>query len=284
MNTPKSLLWTTVMLICIFPASHPSSAATQNEMEREYTVGPGDVLQIKVWDHEDLNRTVEVSEQGSFTFPFIGKVKVNNMTSFQIEDVLEKRLADGYLVAPEVSITMAEYKNQRVFLFGEVKNPGVYMLTHHNNLLELISEAGGFTENRGSICTIVRPRTASKKNEPTLISEANENEIVVINIDHLISGTLKAAQPAVHPGDSIYIAEAEIVYVTGEVKTPGVIRWKKGITVREAVSQAGGGTARSAVKRTRIIRKVNGIEKEIRPGLSDILEPNDIVKVPESYF
>jgi polysaccharide biosynthesis/export protein len=267
-----------VAVLSAFPAP-PQCLAVEN-----YTVGPGDVLNIKVWDHEDLDRSVEVSEEGAFTFPFIGKVKVSKMTTFKIEKLLEDKLADGYLVAPQVNISMAEYRNQRAFVFGEVKKPGVYMLTHRYNLLELISEAGGFTEQRGSTCTIVRPKSKTKKDWPTLIEDTGKNEIVTIDIEKLISGKMGSITPYVRPGDSIYISEAEKIYVTGEVKAPGELKWKKGITVREAVSLAGGGTARSAVNRTQIIRKINGVEQVVKPSLGDSVLPNDIVKVPESYF
>jgi polysaccharide biosynthesis/export protein len=259
-------------------------APSQTLAEKNYAVGPGDVLNIKVWDHEDLDRSVEVSEEGAFTFPFIGKVTVSGLTTFRIEKMLEDKLADGYLIAPQISISMAEYRNQRAFVFGEVKKPGVYMLTHPYNLLELISEAGGFTEERGSTCTIVRPESKTKKDQPTLIKDAGKNEIITIDIEKLISGELVATMPYVRPGDSIYIGQAERIYVTGEVKIPGEYKWKRGITVREAVSLAGGGTAKSAVNRTQIIRKVNGSEQVIKPNLADPILPNDIIKVPESYF
>lgn len=284
MKTRMNILLALIIVLILIATSTPISVSGQNQQVKDYTIGPGDVLEIKVWDNEDLDRTVEISEAGSFTFPFIGKVNALNKSSFQIEMILEKRLGDGYLVAPQVSITVIGYKNQKVFIFGEVEKPGVYMLTHQYSLLELISEAGGFSDERGSTCTIVRPKAASKKGTPTAIGEADANEIIEIDIDQLISGKINTVLLKVIPGDSIYISEAEKIYVTGEVKTPGAITWKKGITVREAVSEAGGETPRGALKRTSIIRIVDGTEKELKPNLSDLLKPNDIIKVPQSYF
>ena len=89
----------------------------------------------------------------------------------------------------------------------------------------------------------------------------------------------------VMPGDSIYIGESEKIYVTGEVRSPGRLKWEKGLTVREAVSMAGGGTTRASINRIQIIRNdENGDEKLIKPKLGDPVLPNDIIKVPESYF
>ena len=86
------------------------------------------------------------------------------------------------------------------------------------------------------------------------------------------------------PNDTIYIGTAERVFVTGEVKRPGEIEYNEGMTVRQAISLAGGGTPKAAVSRTLIVRMNNGKEIEIKPELSDAVLPNDILKIPESYF
>ena len=88
----------------------------------------------------------------------------------------------------------------------------------------------------------------------------------------------------VMPNDSIYISAAEQIFVTGEVRRPGEIEYMENMTVRQAISMAGGGTPQAAVGRTRIIRIDNGTEREIKPSLGDSVLPNDIIKVPESFF
>lgn len=261
-----------------------STGIAQYKTKNEYVVGPGDVLNIQIWDHDDLSRTVEISQEGIFTFPFIGPVNASNLSIFQIERLLTQKLSDGYLVAPQVSITVAEYRNQRVFLLGQVAKQGSYVLRHPNHLLELISKAGGFTEQRGTTCIIVRPEAKSEKELPKSIRDAKKSEIIRINLDRLISGEAASSQFIVMPGDTIYIGESEKIYVIGEVISPGRFNWQKGLTVREAVSLAGGGTERSSINRLCIIRKHNGKEETIKPKLWDPVQPNDIIKVPESYF
>lgn len=261
-----------------------SPAMAQRLHKNDYVVGPGDVLDIQVWDNDDLNRTIEVSQKGAFTFPFIGKINALKLSVFDLERLLIRKLSDGYLVAPQVTITISEYRNQKVFLFGQVRRPGMYMLKHHMHILELISEAGGFTEQRGSLCTIVRPEAEAGKKVPTLINDAKKSEIIHVDLDQLISGAVHNLSAYVMPGDSIYISESEKIFVTGEVRLPGKLKWEKGLTVRQAVSLAGGGTARASVNRIRIIRNVDGVEKKIKPNLGDPVLPNDIIKVPESFF
>ena len=86
----------------------PGHAVSQQSTSMGYIIGAGDVLQIQVWDHADLNRTVEVGRDGTFTFPFIGKVQASGKTAFLVETHLVKKLSDGYIVGPQVTVGVAE--------------------------------------------------------------------------------------------------------------------------------------------------------------------------------
>ena len=200
-------------------ASISSLAGDLNK--NDYVVGPGDILEIEVWDHADLNRSVEISQNSVFSFPFIGKVNVSNLTVFKIENLLAQKLSDGYLVNPQVSISVANYQNQKIFIFGEVRSPGSYILKHHSHLLELISEAGGFTDNRGSTCIVIRPQNKKVKSMPIPISDAKKDEIIQVDLEKIIYGVANSQPFYLIPGDSIYIGKAENIFVPGEVKNPG---------------------------------------------------------------
>jgi polysaccharide export outer membrane protein len=250
---------------------------------KAYTIGPGDRLTIQVWDHDDLNRTVEVAPDGTFSFPFIGKVQASDKTAFMIENTLVEKLSDGYLVGPQVTVGVIEYNNKKVFLFGEVVRPGSYVLRSNMRLLELISGAGGFTASRGSTCTVVRSSNADADAKPIAIEDATGHEIITVNLTQLTKGN-PGENIRIAPNDSIYISAAERIFVTGEVKRPGEIEYREGMTVRQAISLAGGGTPKAAVGRIRIVRMDNGKETEIKPSPGDPIFPNDILKVPESFF
>jgi polysaccharide export outer membrane protein len=255
----------------------------QKSGDKGYTVGPGDVLQIQVWDNDDLNRNIEISQDGTFSFPLIGKIDATDLSVNDVKHILTERLGNGYLVAPQIEVTVSEYNNKRVFLFGEVVQPGSYSLRHDIRLLELISEAGGFTNERGEICQIVRTKKDVKNVTPVSIEDADANEIIMVDLNRLISGQPKE-NIGLLPGDSIYINPVNHVFVTGEVRNPGKVKWLTGMTVRQSISMAGGGTQSAAVDRTTIIRLEKGHEVEVKPGLSDPVYPNDIIRVPESYF
>jgi len=258
-------------------------AAMQQPQTGAYTIGAGDRLSIQVWDHDDLTRTVEVAPDGTFSFPFIGKVQASDKTAFMIENILVEKLSDGYLVGPQVTVGVIEYNNKKVFLFGEVVRPGSYVLRSNMRLLELISDAGGFTTNRGSTCTVVRSPNGDADAKPIAIEDATGHEIITVNLTQLTKGD-PGENILIAPNDSIYISAAERIFVTGEVKRPGEIEYREGMTVRQAISMAGGGTPKAAIGRIRIVRMDNGKETEIKPSPGDPIFPNDILKVPESYF
>lgn len=274
------LLWTLIVFLVLAGAGH---AGAQQATTMGYIIGAGDVLQIQVWDHNDLERTVEVARDGTFSFPFVGKVQASGRSISMVEKDLIEKLSDGYIVGPQVTVSIAEYKNKKVFLFGEVTRPGSYVLKQDMRLLELISSAGGFTDNRGRVCTIVRTPDLGKEGKPVPIEKASGHEIIRVDLAQLTAGN-SLENILVMPSDSIYVSTAEQVFVTGEVRRPGEIEYMENMTVRQAISMAGGGTPKASLGRTRIIRVDNGMEREIKPNLGDSVLPNDIIKVPESFF
>ena len=283
MNTVQKTCLFAPICIGLFLVLGIVQAGAQQPASKNYIIGSGDILQIQVWDHDDLNRKVEVGPDGTFSFPFIGNIQASGKSVFVLEKQLIEKLSEGYLVSPQLTVGVAEYKNKKVFLFGEVARPGSYILKPDMRLLELISEAGGFTDNRGVACTIVRQPELEKNAKPIAIEDASGHVTVSVNLSRLIAGDSKENILLI-PNDSIHISTAEHIYVTGEVKKPGEVEYMEGLTVRQAISMAGGGTPKAAVKRTTIIRMENGKEIETMPNLGDAVFPNDIIKVPESFF
>jgi polysaccharide export outer membrane protein len=270
--------------LVVLSKSTPSGICAETLFDHEYRIGTDDILDIQVWDNGDLNRVVEVSKEGAFTFPLIGKVHTAGFTVFDLENEITKRLADGYLVNPEVSVSIQKYMNQKVFLLGEVKNPGSYFLKRKTHILELISMAGGFADSAGSIIKIVRP-TQQRKQHQEIVSPDNPSDNDVITIDlSKYSNDIAYNVFYVTSGDTIYVNKILKIFVNGEIIRPGEFKWETGLTVRQAVSRAGGYTENAALKRTKIIRLIDGREKEIETRMEDIVMPDDIIKVPGRYF
>lgn len=265
----------------------PARAGDEGPADKGYVIGAEDVLDIKVWKNEDLNRILEVSKDGAVTFPFIGKIQAAGLTVFQFEKLLQDKLGHGYLVAPQVTVTMSQYKSQKVYVLGEVRKPGSVVVKGRAHLLDAISEAGGLTDNAGRTVTIVRPGAGSRRPEsesPLPPGAAGQDTIQVDLTDQLTISSEKRDDLIIRGGESIYVAKASRVYVTGEVEKPGEVKWEKGITLHQALSLAGGATRRGAPNRTKVIRAQDGKETELKLKMSDPVLPDDIIKVPQSYF
>jgi len=111
----------------------------------DYTLGSGDLMNVLVYGEPDLTSLVRVSNEGFIELPLIGKVRAAGSTTPELEGRIEARLKEGYLVNPDVHIILQEYKQDVVYLMGQVATPGPYRITHANTLMGTISKAGGFT-------------------------------------------------------------------------------------------------------------------------------------------
>lgn len=278
--TPIHILSLFIILFYISSISY----SAENNLNDEYTIGPEDILEIQVWDNEDLDRTVEISQDGTFTFPLIGRVRAEGFTVFELEELIEKEFLDnGFLVSPYVTVGVKEYKSQKVFVLGEISEPGCYVLKRSTNILEIISQAGGINDKAGKIITIVRPKYIHGKNTPSSAENNTENEIFTVNFNDLqtaIGGDLFF----VENGDTIYINSVSRIFVTGEVKKPGEHDWESGLTVYQAIALAGGTTEKASPRRAIVIRVYDGEEKKFEAKMDVRVKPGDIINVPQRYF
>ncbi len=279
----------TLLIFCLiaFLGGSSTNIFSENLSNKEYTIGPEDILEIKVWDNDDLNRTVEVSQEGSFAFPLIGKVHASHLSVFDLENLIKKRLADGYIIAPQVTVNVIEYQSQKVFLFGEVRNPGSYVLKRKTHIMELISKAGGLTDRAERIIKIVRSKSP-RRNAGIMTPERDEENETIIMVDlGKYKEDITYDSFFVKSGDSIYVDPAPPAphfFVTGEVGKPGEFKWENGLTIRQAISLAGGSTQMAAEKRTRVIRVKDEKEHEYNVNMDDLVKPGDIIKVPARIF
>lgn len=111
----------------------------------DYRVGGYDVLSIIVYEEKDLSRgAVRVSAGGFISFPLIGRVNVESLTTSEIEKLISHKMAEEqYLLDPHVSVMVTEYNSKRFLALGAVKNPGSYSLQAQECVLDAISRAGG---------------------------------------------------------------------------------------------------------------------------------------------
>jgi polysaccharide export outer membrane protein len=291
-------------------------AAAQSSGQLDYEIGPGDVLKVVVIGQTQMTGDFVVDPEGLVNFPILGKIKASQHTTLELERKMTTLLADGILRRPQVTVSVAEYGSQRVFVTGEVQRPGRYPLKADRTLLALLGDVGALGPNVGHEVVVIRPpRLASPATRPPAAetsaaadtapstsesppdptdSTAAPNvpglpfvtpgsEVFRISLLELQSGNPEKNIPLI-AGDTVYFPKASQVYVMGSVARPGPYRYQEGMTVLQALTIAGGATDRGSAGRTKVVRVVDGkkIEKKVKP--TDIVQPEDTLIVPERFF
>ncbi|MDQ3420798.1 MAG: SLBB domain-containing protein [Acidobacteriota bacterium] len=272
--TKKPLL-TVACALLLWTGVQTSPAA-----QTSYVLGPQDVLNISVLGETDLSRKYTIEQDGSFTFPLIGRVTARGLTLRDLEQELKKKLiTGGYLKNPEVSVAVDAYQSQRVMVWGQVNQPGEYQLSGDMTLLSALAKAGSITPNAGRDAVIVR---GPKKGTPE--GTAAEPEIVRIDLNDLQAGNMSLNIP-LRDGDTINVPKAQSVFVSGHVKTPGAYPVEEGMTVLQVLSLAGGLTDRGSDKRITITRTIDGKTKDLKGvKLTSLVQPGDTMVIGQRLF
>ncbi|MFN7983306.1 MAG: polysaccharide biosynthesis/export family protein [Vicinamibacterales bacterium] len=244
--------------------------------QTDYVVGPQDVLMVTVFGEPELTGKYTVEQDGTFTFPQIGRIKAGGATLRSIETELKTKLADGYLKNPQVAVAIENYRSQRILVIGEVRNPGEYQLNGEMTLLSALARAGSTTPSAAREATIVRPKRNPKSGE-------DPSEIIKVDLSALQAGNM-TLNLSLQDGDTVNVPKAQSVFVTGQVKTPGAYAVEPGTTVLQVLSLAGGLTERGSNNRIRIQRTENGKRSDVAAKLSDVVKPGDTIIVRERFF
>jgi len=280
----------------------------------DYEIGPGDALKVVVLGQAEMTGSFSVDTEGMVNFPILGKIKASGNTTLELERKITVLLADGILKRPQVTVTVAEYGSQKVFVTGEVARPGPYALKADRSLMALLGDVGVPGPNAGHEVIVVRPpaaggvvagpavplgtteppetvKAADATPEPAptpspvpgLPFVAPGSEVFRISLLELQSGNPEK-NIALKAGDTVYFPKASQVYVMGSVARPGPYRYQEGMTVMQALTLAGGATERGSAGRTKVMRIVDGKKVERKVKATDLVLPEDTLVVPERFF
>jgi polysaccharide export outer membrane protein len=239
------------------------------------------VLRITIYGHGDLPPEVVLSADGSFIYPFIGPVQAAGLTVPQLTAAMARRLAEGYLVDPQLTMAVTQYSSQQVYVLGAVKAPGVQMLKRHTTLLELIAAAGGPTPEAGAEVILAR---GQQQDEARSTGRSQSNtEAVRVNLEKLLAGEVPQ-RLEIERGDTIYIPKGAFFFIAGEVQKPGRYPLERDTTAAKALILAGGPNKFAAPKRATVQRFVDGQRLEYHADLNDVLQADDILVIPQSLF
>ena len=248
----------------------------------QYIVGPNDVLAITVFNQPQLSGKFSVESDGTLAFPLVGRVAVGGLSIRAAEDEIRKRLSNGYLTDPRVSVTVEQYRSQQIFVMGEVKQPGSLQFTGSMTLIEALARAGSTTDRAGFEAVIVRPSSGVPGTGAQAPNAAN-SETIRVDLQSLQTGVL-SQNVALRAGDTIFVPRAATVFVSGQVKTAGEYVIRPGMTVRQALALAGGVSDRGSTRRIQIVRQVAGKEVTLDAGLQTPVQAGDTIVVRERFM
>ena len=241
--------------------------------EEEYVLGSGDVVRVSVYGHQDLTTVARINEKGNITFPLISEIKIGESSVSQAEANIKQALkSGGYVMSPQVSLIVEQYRSQQVSVLGEVNKPGKYAIEGESTVIDLIVLAGGVTPSAAEVVHLIRR------------GEKEEQRIIVDLYNILQKGDL-TKNIVVNNTDILFVPKMDKFYIYGEVQRPGMFRLERGMTVIQALAVGGGLTRRGTERGIQIKRHDSeGIIMETEDLLTHKLLPNDVIYVGESLF
>jgi polysaccharide biosynthesis/export protein len=272
------------------------ASGIDNQGIRNYLLGPGDVVEIRVFGQPDLSSTAPVDSDGNLSsLPFLEKpIPAKCRTEKQVQ----KDIATAYsqfINKPQVSVRIVERNSrQPATVFGAVRQPTRVEMKRKVRLNELMAVSGGFTERASGTIQILHTEPVMCP-EPGQEAEAMPIDgtripLSIVKIAELRTGKIEA-NPVIRPGDYVLVTEAEPVYITGSVNAPGGIYLRDQLTLSRAIAMVGGTRKEAKNSEVKIYRQQPGkfdqeiikvdfaaIKKNQKPDM--LLMPYDVIEVP----
>ncbi|MGB2623950.1 MAG: polysaccharide biosynthesis/export family protein [Candidatus Acidiferrum sp.] len=168
------------------------TATAQNTSDKEYKIGPQDVLRIDVWKEPEITRTVPVRPDGKITLPLLNDIQAAGMTPMELANVIHEGLKK-YINDPQVTVSVEEINSRRIYVTGEVTRPGAFPLLPNMTVLQALTSAGGFTQ------------FAKMKNIYVLRTESGKQLKLPFNYKAVIDGKKPADNIQLQAGDTIVV-------------------------------------------------------------------------------
>jgi polysaccharide biosynthesis/export protein len=280
------------------PTAPPLSPGLDIQGTKSYLLGPGDVLDVRVFGQPELSSSVQVDSDGNLSsLPFLEKPIV---AKCRTDKQLQKDITVAYskfINNPQVSVRISERNSrQPATVFGAVRQPTRVEMKRKVRLNELMAVSGGFTERASGTIQILHTEPLmcpdpGEEAEATPI-DGTKIPLQIIKISELRSGKLEA-NPVIRPGDYVLVTEAEPVYITGSVNAPGGVYLRDQLMLSRALAMVGGARKEAKLTDVRIYRQiagsanqevinvdVNAIKKNQKPDV--LLMAYDVIEVPEA--
>jgi polysaccharide export outer membrane protein len=284
MSTRKTV---STALVAFLTVSLIAPAIPAQQQGVEYTIGAGDLVRISVWRHADLDRDVNVNSNGAITFPPVGEINAAGLTPSALSREIVLRLRDYTRETTQVTVSVERFNSRAVFLTGQVMSPGRYSFEAIPDILQLMSMAGGPLPGADlSSVSIMRPSMGGP-------------EIINVDLGAYMRGQRSTPLPQLMPGDTIEVpsiissgglAGPGMVYIFGEVNTPGAFPVSERVDLLQLIALAGGTTIDARIDRVSVVMDGGETQAAARVDLQRVVErgtadpfylrPGDRVVVP----
>lgn len=253
--------------------------------QEPYRIGAEDELFISVWDNEQLTRTVTVRPDGKISYPLMGDLQALDLTPEEMAEDIRKKLA-RFVKQAAVTVTVTNINSFKVYVLGEVKTPGMVTLKRKTTLLQLFSLIEGVLDSA----------------DLTRASLIRNNHKLEVNFYQLLKEGDLSQNIELQKNDTIFVPDnfEQRISVMGEVKDPKIIYFRKGLTVMDAILEAGGFTEYASINGVRISRRLKNQEsknqeevikinfkailKKAKTEMNVPLMPGDTIFVPASFL
>ena len=260
---PRRLLVSLLFAFALLVAMVAGSVA--RAQDAGYVLGADDTVQVVVYGQNEFNITTRIKSDGTIVMPLIGAVKAAGQTNValakSITDALEK---GGLLKSPIVNVEIMSYLSKSVNVAGKVANPGIIPLDRPYHAIEALLKSGWIRENGATY---------------VLLRRAGQAE-VRLDVDDLVRGGADK-DPVLRPGDTLFVPDADLGFLTGQVSRPGAFPITPGMTIRQAIANAGGVTASGSSNKVGLVR---GSAKEIDVEPTQPVQKNDVIIIKERLF
>ena len=268
----------------------------------DYTLGGGDVVDVRVWREDDLSGHHTIDEDGSLRHALAGELRAEGLDCDALAEALRARLERDYLREARVSVTLVSSARRQAWVIGAVPKPGQYPVDAETRLLDLLFAAGG-PGSEGVAATFYRMGAPGPGEALAAPSDREPLEEHPVDLAALLGGDLSTNRE-IEPGDVLVViaahaapdvAMAARIRVMGEVQSPGAFSIHEAPTALDAVLAAGGFTEYASSNRVRLVRGEGDARSVTRLRLGDLVEgvegardvplqAGDLLVIPESFF
>ncbi|NIA29608.1 MAG: hypothetical protein GWP06_06800 [Actinobacteria bacterium] len=282
-------------LLILITGLSGSNAKAQNQ-QSEYIIGPGDLLAVNFWQKPEFNVQVRVSASGKIELPLIGTLQASGFTAAKLRNVIEGRISLLDVKVTQVAVLVKKFGSKSVYVTGAVIKPGKVNFEVIPGVWQIILEAGG-------------PLPAANLDDVAIVrgSGKNAGHIIHVNLAEALEKGDISKLPSIYPLDTIHIGstnvkspgmtvpspleQRELVYVFGQVATPGSFNLQKNMNLLDALVLAGGPTENADLKKVKLIFRgrrqaelaIVNMDKYLNGAVPIplILHPGDAIYVPQ---